>query len=349
MAGTSRSVWRMLLPTIVLLAAACGGTTSVASGPPSTSASTAPTTSSSAEPSQVADDAPAPPSGSLSADAFTIDTNADPRIAGAELENAVRAHGRATAAMTDELGPDAAVVAAAMDQLESDALWAMVDDAAVADAPAAPSMVLASVRLPSTEPRAASVPPPGMSYLGPWIGSVMLVESSLGTDSAYSKKSHEEAPVELRGNKGTVTTDSTVSITPSGSRLAVDVETKTKGEVSDANGRLIFRIDGSGHAHIDVQACPDAQGVATANLEFAVDELYFIAGSDGRTGTSWHGDDKADARIFANDAADLDHTVINLATDRSTQGRHQGARRRSDRPAERDHHLEHDRGDDGRR
>ncbi len=316
MAGSSRSSWRILLPTIVLVATACGGTTPVTSGPPAASTSAATPVPA----SQAGDGAPAPPSGALTGDPIAFDTSGDFRIPAAAQENAVRAAGRTKAAMADALGPDAATVATALDQAGSDQLWAIVDDATAVVVSRGPTAILASVRLPRSEPRVASIPPPGMSYLGPWIASVMLVDSRLGAGSAYSKSSHDESAVQLGPSKGTVTTDSTVSVTPSGSRVVVDVATKTKGEVSDADGRLIFRIDGNGHAHIEVQACPDAGGVSNASMEFSASELYFVSGDGGRIGNSWQDDDKADVQIFANDQAELDHDSVSMTTDHTSKG-----------------------------
>ena len=74
------------------------------------------------------------------------------------------------------------------------------------------------------------VPPPGMSYLGPWITSLMLVDKSLGK-GAFSESKTDTKAVELGQNTGNVTTDSKVTVTPSGSHLTVDVTTTTKGEV----------------------------------------------------------------------------------------------------------------------
>ena len=286
------------------------------SGPPAASTSAATPVPA----SQAGDGAPAPPSGALTGDPITLDTAADYRILGAEQENADRARGRVSATMAEDLGPDATAVAAAMDQQESDGLWALVDGATTASLSPARAMTLASVRLPRPGPRAVSIPPPGMSFLGPWITSLMLVESSLEKGTAYNKSTHDEEPVESGANKGTITTDSTVSVTPSGSQLTVDVVTKTKGELSDESGRLIFRIDGNGHAHIEVQACPDASGVATVRVEFSASELYFISGGGDRAGNSWQDDDKGDGQIFSNDEAALDHTVLGMATDHANKG-----------------------------
>ncbi len=88
--------------------------------------------------------------------------------------------------MTEGLGPDAATLATALDQQASDQLWASVDDAATASVSRGPTMILASVRPPRREARVASIPPPGMALLGPWITALMLVDERLGK-AAYTK------------------------------------------------------------------------------------------------------------------------------------------------------------------
>ena len=183
---------------------------------------------------------------------------------------------------------------------------ALVDGAAAASVSHGPTAILASVRTPRSDPRAASIPPPGMSFLGPWITALALVDLQLGK-AAYTKTDHKEESVALGANKGTVTTDTTASATPSGSRLIVDVVTKTKGEASDENGRLIFRIDGNGHAHIEIEACPDAAVSPRSTWSSTASELYFISGDGVGSGLSWQDEDKGNGQIFANDAADIDH------------------------------------------
>ena len=316
MARSSRRSWPILVPMLAILAAACGGTTPVTSGSPGTTTPAA----TPATPSVATDDASAPPSGTLTGDPIAVDTSGgDYRIPAAEQENAVRAGGRLQATMTDALGPDAAILAAALDQQASDQLWAVVDDATTAGVSSGPTTILASVRLPRSEARAASVPPPGMALLGPWITALMLVDQRLG-QAAYTDTSHKAESVALGANKGTVTTDTTVSATPSGSRLVVDVVIRTKGEASDADGRLIFRIDGNGHARIEIEACPDPGGVAPVNLEFSASELYFVSGGGNRIGLSWQDENKGDGQIFANDAADIDHLVLSMATEHAVKG-----------------------------
>ena len=143
-----------------------------------------------------------------------------------------------------------------------------------------------------------------MALLGPWLAALTLVEHALGDAEAYSKPDHSSEDVTVGSAKGTVTSDSKVSVTPSGSRLIVDVEVKTSGEVTGADGRLAYRINSVGHAHIEVQACPDAQGVAPAKMEFSGNEDFFGSADGGRAGASWQADRTADARIYADGEAE---------------------------------------------
>ena len=296
-----------MLSAIILVVAACGGGATATGG-------TAPQ-STAAVPS--ADDtAAAPPSGTLEPATLTLDLGKGAVIAAADAENAGRARGRAQSDMTGFLGSDASVVAAAIDQQGSDALWKLVDGATAAT----PTVVLAAFRTtPGSVAAPPAVPPPGMSLLGPAVASMMLVDTSLG-GSAYSKSSHDTQQIDTGPGKGSVTTDSTVAVTPAGDKLTVDVTTKTVGEANDADGHLVFRINGTGHAHIEVKACPDAGGVVDATMEFQATEDYFVAAGGGRSGHSWNEDDKAKATIFANDEADLDHYVVDAHVDRGVKG-----------------------------
>ena len=55
-------------------------------------------------------------------------------------------------------------------------------------------------------------------------------------------------------------------------------------------------------------------------MEFSADELYFTSGGGGRSGSSWHQDDKATAQIVADDEAKLDHISFDMTTDRAIKG-----------------------------
>ncbi len=292
---------------MILVVAACGGGTTATGGTLQPTAAVSSTT----------DTAAAPPSGSLEPATLALDLNQGAVIAAADAENAARARGRTQADMIGFLGADASTVAAAIDQQGSDALWKLVDGATAAT----PTVVLAAFRASAGPAQAApAVPPPGMSLLGPAVSSMMLVDTSLGSSSAYSKSSHDTQQIDTGPGKGSVTTESTVAITPAGDKLTVDVTTKTVGEANDADGHLVFRINGTGHAHIEVKACPDAGGVVDATMEFQASEDYFVAAGGGRSGHSWNEDETGKTTIFANDEADLDHFIVDAHVDRAVKG-----------------------------
>lgn len=295
-----------MLSAIVLVVAACGGGGTGTAGPPQTTAAI-PT---------AADGGEAPPSGTVEPATLALDLSKGAFVAAADGENAMRSRARSQADLVGFLGADASSVVAAIDRQGSDVLWKLVDGSTATGSGA----MLAAVHRPSVPADAApAVPPPGMSLLGPAVASMMLVDTSLG-GTAYSQTTHDSEPVDTGTGKGSVTTDTTVAVTPAGDKLTVDVTTKTLGEANDAAGHLVFRINGTGHAHIEVQACPDAQGVVEATMEFQASEDYFVAAGGGRSGHSWNEDDKAHATIFANDEADLDHYVVDAHVDRGIKG-----------------------------
>jgi hypothetical protein len=258
--------WRMLLPVVTLVVASCGGSPSVTGGSPIAAASSP------------AGNEPAPPSGSFNPGPIPLDLSTGAIVAVAAREDADRANERALADMAGYLGPDSPALAAALDKQAADGLSKQVDAATAASTTS--NAVLASVRLPRVpgEVAAGAAPPPGMSLMGPWAASMIIVDSPSSWDRAYSDSHHTDGEIVLGANKGTIKTDTTTTVTPSGSRLVVDVQLKQVGEVNDANGRLVFRINGTGHAHVDIQGCPDTQGVAQASMEFSSSDR------DARTG-----------------------------------------------------------------
>jgi hypothetical protein len=302
--------WRTLVPVLALVVASCGGSPPVTGSPIATASAAA----------SPAGNEPAQPSGSLEPGPVALDLSAGAIVAAAAREDADRAGERALADMAGYLGPDSPALVAALDKQAADGLTAQVDAATAAATP--PNAVLASVRLPrvSGEVVAGAAPPPGMSLMGPWAASMIIVDSPSSWDRAYSDSHHTDDEIVLGPNKGTLKTDTTINVTPSGSRLVVDVQLKQTGEVNDANGRLVFRINGTGHAHVDIQGCPDGQGLAPASLEFSSSEDYFVSSDAGRSGHSWQQDDTADARIFADDEANLDHVSSDVKTDKAVKG-----------------------------
>ena len=307
MSARRRMAWRALLPMVALVAAACGGTQTPSASPGVAGSGPADTGSETA-----------PPNGSFDPASTTLDLSTDAIVAAAGQENADRASQRALTDMTGYLGPDAPALAAALDRQAADGLWKLVDSANSSTT----DMRLASVRLPRvTDPVDTTlVPPPGMALLGPWVASMIIVDAPSSWETVYSDSKHSEDEVVIGPNKGTVTTDTSTSIAPSGSRLVVDVTTKQVGEVSDAAGHLIFRINAVGHGHVDIQACPDAQGTAQASMEFSANESYFASSDAGRSGSSWQEDDKAEAKILADDEANVDHVGIELKASIANKG-----------------------------
>ena len=295
---------RAALLVLAIAVAACASPTSPSSSPPSS-----PALSASSE---------LDPAGSTTAPSLDQAILGDSIVPLADRELAAHTDHRLAADMVGYLGPDATALTAEMDRQETDAMKALAYGS-TSDTTGA----LAAVHLPQAPGRTlpAAAPPPGMSFLGPWVTSLAILDAGLAQGASSSTPKPTTSEIAIGPNKGTVTTQLSSKVVPTGSRLVIDVDYKTSGEVSDANGALVFRIQGTGHAHLDVQGCPDAQGVAPATLEFTGDELYFVgAGDAGSSGHSWRQEDVADARIFASDEAALDHQTIDMKTKQAVKG-----------------------------
>jgi hypothetical protein len=297
------------LGAIAILLAACTGVPSSSGGGPSPSSS------------EFTNGAGAPESGVIDPGSIPLDRSRDAILVAGDEEIAARASGRLGAGL-DALVKDGRRLADALDRQESEALGRLVGPVgATTGQSEAPGVRLVSARIPRNPTfQLAAIVPPGMSLLGPFGAAMIIVDSYQGSGTAFEKSEHEASAVELGGSTGSVTTDTTVSVTTSGSRLIVDVQTRTKGEVTDQNGALVFRIDGTGHAHVEIDGCPGADGIAPATIELTANEEYFVADRAGRSGFSWSDDDKADARIVANDQAGLDREEVDLRTDTAVKG-----------------------------
>ncbi len=301
---TRRIVIVALCLAVVL--AACGGTATNDPGGRSPAATG----------SAAADDgSSAPPTGSAARDASQLDLGQGAALDVIDREAATRALGRAGAGLGSLIGPDGPSLASTIDRQASDGLWRLIGDTGTATGAAEVASIRNDFGL-----RVAAIPQPGVSLLGSWGAAMMIIDSRIGSLSPYSKSDHMDENVTLGPNAGTVTTDSTVTITVAGSKLSVDVELTTKGEINDAAGHLVFRINGTGHAHIEIDGCPDAQGTSPVSMAFTSSEDYFTGGGGASSGHSWHENDEAQAKVAADDEANLDHASVDMAAKQSIKG-----------------------------
>ncbi len=286
----------------MILVSACGG------GPIAT---TPPTAGTSGAGLPTPGDTAAAEIGPVPGDPDAIDPSAEGQAKLIAQAVADRAANRDRAGMVDYLGTDSTSLAAAMDRQSSELLARMLS-AAEARAP----IELVSARLPldaggsTGGPR--DVPAPGQLSAGTWVGAVALLDVSFGKGSPSNNTNHSTEEVAIGQNKGSVRTDTTVTVTPSGSRISINIEASTSGSVSHASGKLLFRINGKSHAHIDAQGCPDAGGLAPAHVDTTDQEDYFIGGEGGSVGHGWTNSDSGDIRIFVNDQAEIERFEMDM-------------------------------------
>jgi hypothetical protein len=126
-----------------------------------------------------------------------------------------------------------------------------------------------------------------------------LPSEDSGTESGTSGPTDEK--VTVGGNQGVITTTTTSTVAFDGSKVSIDIEVKVSGEIHDANGTTVYRVDSTGKGHIDGDACPDASGIATAHVSFTASESYVSGGST----SGLEEDFSADVRIRADDDANL--------------------------------------------
>jgi hypothetical protein len=111
--------------------------------------------------------------------------------------------------------------------------------------------------------------------------------------------------VKIGDNKATITTTTTMTLAwGGGGKVSLDIVVNVTGEVFDANGVFLYRIQNEATGHADGDVCPDASGIAQAHLKFSGREDYFYANGtkSGKGVVEGFG---GDVRITANDNATL--------------------------------------------
>jgi hypothetical protein len=316
MGGRARSTGLTLFGAAALLLSACGGGPVATVGPSAAGPSAAVSATSMASAPAATGAAEVGP---FARDPVVADASSDAQI---RLEAAISAavvDARRAARMAESLGPDSPALASAMDDQVSRLL-----SQAVADALASAPIQLVSTHLPAApvtvDPGPAAAPAPGQLASGTLIASLALLEKSIGSTSPYSKATTSSEEASIGADKGSIQTDVTVVVTPSGSKVTVDVEQKTSGSVTDASGKLLFKINAVSKAHIEADGCPDANGVAAAHVEISNTEEYFAGGDLGHAGHAWSGTDKGDIKIFANEQAEVDRVQMDMQGDSSIKG-----------------------------
>lgn len=303
---------------IVAFVAGCGGPTGTpATGIPTLEPGSTPTATL-ADPSAPAEVGP------FDSGTRTFDVVADLGLGLAQAEVAARAAFRADADMTAFLGPDAQGVADALDAQTDRLLRALLTEAGVA-ARAAPDLAghLASTsesRLPVPSRPTIGPPPAGSSLLGPWVSAVLMVESAVQATAPFERATETTDEITFGSSTGSVRTKSSVKITPSGSKVVIEIDVQTSGEVIDASGALLFKIEGVGKARIEAESCPDSTGLAPATVAFSATETYLAGSAAGSFGQTFESASEADIRVYSNDAAEVDRTEVDSRGEQAVQG-----------------------------
>ncbi len=305
----------LLIATLVV---ACGGPTAAPASGTQTLEPDATPSATLADPSALA------VVGAVELGTRTFDSSADLGLGLARAEIAARAAFRADADLITLLGPDAQVVADALDTQTDRLLRDLLTAAGVATV-AGPDLAgqLASTdggRPPVSHQAEAGPPPPGMSLLGPWVSAVLMVESAVEATAPYEQATETTDQIAIGPSTGSVRTKTSVKITPSGSKVTIEIDVKTSGEVIDANGTLLFKIEGVGKARIEADSCPDSAGLAPATVEFSATETYLTGGAAGSVGQSFDSTSAAAIRVFSNDAAEVDRTEVDSRGEQTVQG-----------------------------
>jgi hypothetical protein len=145
-------------------------------------------------------------------------------------------------------------------------------------------------------------PPPGAPIFGTYLMTTVVFNDLVAKQTSESKHpttdSTEKCPctkeatldpthdeVTVDGNKGIITTTISVKATLNASKISLDLKMKIEGEVRDAtSGAVLYKVSSEASGHADGDVCPDASGVAKAQMSFSGKEDYFDK-NGAKTGT----------------------------------------------------------------
>jgi hypothetical protein len=156
------------------------------------------------------------------------------------------------------------------------------------------------------------LPPPGAPVLSTYILTTMLFDGMMaggqgGTCPCSKTLTLDPTTdvVTVAGNKGTITSTVTVSLTGVGSKVSIDLRLEQSGEVRDSvTGEVIYKVANRATGHAEGDACPDASGVARGSMTFGYREDYFDR-SGAKTGRNVSESFGGEIRVKADDNARL--------------------------------------------
>ena len=214
-----------------------------------------------------------------------------------------------------------------------------VDASKVANAAKTLPLVAAELGLDlaAVAPRIASVriPPPAsrtrddIEWTGSLVGQVSattsmmmaLLPTAIANLAGQAADARGGAPIDNTetytpqphdGVSEKVTIRTRVMVRAGGGRVALDLDINSVDTISDtATGREISRLEGNAHGHIDVNGCPDPDGVAEGSYELSLQEELVTSGSSG-TGAGDTKVVKAPFKLIDDDTAHLTRIEGNL-------------------------------------
>ena len=166
---------------------------------------------------------------------------------------------------------------------------------------------LLGLDLSATDPQIASVqdlqgtsrPRDGIDWTGSLVGQVSattsmmmaLLPTAMGELAGRSEGTRPGAPIDKTevytepphdGVTEKISIRTRVRITAGGGKVAMDLDINSVDTISDeATGAEIERLEGNSHGHIDVNACPDRNGVSAGTYQLSLQEELVRPGSSG--------------------------------------------------------------------
>lgn len=153
-----------------------------------------------------------------------------------------------------------------------------------------------------------------MALLPPAIPALADGPSGKGTlehPETYTKEAHDGVKEVIKIN-----TKYRISVSPP--KVSLDLDINSVDTITDATtGKEIARLEGSAHGHIDVNACPDANGLSEGSYELVLQEALVQPGSASAGSAKVF---RAPFKLIDGDDAYLVRIEANLELDKHAHG-----------------------------
>ena len=136
-------------------------------------------------------------------------------------------------------------------------------------------------------------------------------ETPIDRTETYTPQPHD-------GTKESVTITTKVTVSVGGGKVSMDLDITSVDTLTDqASGKQVAQLQGTAHGHIDVNACPDGNGVAPGSYQLTLHEELNRAGQPGAGSNK---DVKAPFRLIDGDDAHLVRIEDELQVDKHANG-----------------------------